>query len=82
MSRDSLFRVFVKSHKCTFVPRLLSRIVGSNYKSVDEYRSIVKSKLDIELNEIKFNPGMRSIAKLCLNSLWGKIWATKQYEED
>ena len=28
MSRDSLFRVFVKSHKYTFVPRLLSRILA------------------------------------------------------
>ena len=46
---------------------------GCTYKSVDEYRSIVKSKLGIELGEIKFNPGMRSIAKLCLNSLWGKF---------
>ena len=46
---------------------------GCTYKSVNEYRSIVKSKLGIELGEIKFNPGMRSIAKLCLNSLWGKF---------
>ena len=46
---------------------------GCTYKSVNEYRSIVKSKLGIELDEIKFNPGMRSIAKMCLNSLWGKF---------
>ena len=46
---------------------------GCTYKSVDEYRSIVKSKLGIELGEIKYNPGMRAIAKLCLNSLWGKF---------
>ena len=46
---------------------------GCTYKSVDEYRKVVKSKLGIELGEIKFNPGMRAISKLCLNSLWGKF---------
>ena len=46
---------------------------GCTYKSVDEYRSIVESKLGIVLGKIKFNPGMRAIAKLCLNSLWGKF---------
>ena len=46
---------------------------GCTYKSVNEYRSIVKSKLGIKLGIIKFNPGMRAIAKLCLNSLWGKF---------
>ena len=46
---------------------------GCTYKSVDEYRSIVKERLGIELGEIKYNPGMRAIAKLCLNSLWGKF---------
>ena len=46
---------------------------GCTYKSFDDYKSIVKSKLDIDLDDVKYNPGMRAIAKLCLNSLWGKF---------
>ena len=37
------------------------------------FRKKVKDHLDIHLGEIKYNAGMRSIAKLCLNSLWGKF---------
>ncbi|XP_022787930.1 uncharacterized protein LOC111327883 [Stylophora pistillata] len=46
---------------------------GCTYKSVDEYKSIVKSKLGIDLGKIEFNAGKRAIAKMCLNSLWGKF---------
>ena len=50
-------------------------VVGEDctYKSIDEFKKIVKERLDIELGEIKYNAGMRQIAKLCLNSLWGKF---------
>ena len=34
---------------------------------------VVKQRLDINLGKIEYNAGMRSIAKLCLNSLWGKF---------
>ena len=27
----------------------------------------------LDINKIKYNPGLRAIAKLCLNSLWGKF---------
>ena len=40
--------------------------------SEEEYRNKAK-KLGIELGELKPNPGLRFIAKLCLNSLWGKF---------
>ncbi|GBN04849.1 hypothetical protein AVEN_1930-1 [Araneus ventricosus] len=43
---------------------------SENFKTEEEYRRCVKEKLDIELREIKKNPGMRFIAKICLNSLW------------
>ena len=42
-------------------------------KDLDEFKKEVKEHLDIELGNIKFNGGMRQIAKLCLNSLWGKF---------
>lgn len=43
------------------------------HKSIEEFKVVVKERLGIDLGEIKFNPGMRAIAKLCLNSLWGKF---------
>ena len=40
--------------------------------SEEEYRQKAR-KFEIELGELKKNPGLRFIAKLCLNSLWGKF---------
>ena len=37
-------------------------------KTVDEYKKVVKSKLGIVLGKIEYNPGMRAIGKLCLNT--------------
>ena len=33
----------------------------------------IKDSLDIDLEKFEFNAGLRSIRKLCLNSLWGKF---------
>ena len=33
----------------------------------------IKNSLDIDGEKFKFNAGLRSISKLCLNSLWGKF---------
>ena len=38
----------------------------------EEYREKAR-KFEIELGELKKNPGLRFIAKICLNSLWGKF---------
>jgi len=40
--------------------------------SEEEYREKAR-KFGIELGELKKNPGLRFIAKICLNSLWGKF---------
>jgi hypothetical protein len=40
--------------------------------SEEEYRQKAQ-QLGIELGELKPNPGLRFIAKICLNSLWGKF---------
>lgn len=32
-----------------------------------------KYGIDIDLDNVRYNPGLRHIAKLCLNSLWGKF---------
>lgn len=41
-------------------------------EDINVFKQRVKNHLGIELGGIKKNPGMRQIAKLCLNSLWGK----------
>ena len=40
--------------------------------SEEEYRSKARL-LGIELDKLEANPGLRFIAKICLNSLWGKF---------
>ncbi len=46
---------------------------GCTYKTEDEFRGKIKKQLGITLGKIEKNPGKRAIAKLCLNSLWGKF---------
>ena len=41
-------------------------------EDINVFKARVKNHLGIELGTIQKNPGMRSVAKLCLNSLWGK----------
>lgn len=33
----------------------------------------VKSGIDIDVGNVEFNPGNRTVSKLCLNSFWGKL---------
>ena len=67
---DDLFKGYVEKFMKI---KMENSKLSSTQKSVDEFKRTVKNKLGIELGEIKFNPGMRAIAKLCLNSLWGKF---------
>ena len=39
----------------------------------DSFKAKIKDSLDIDVEKFEFNAGLRSIAKLCLNSLWGKF---------
>ena len=71
---DGLFKEYVRKFmKIKMESSPLT--VGSDckYKTMDHFKKVVKERLDIELGEIKHNPGMRAIAKMCLNSLWGKF---------
>jgi len=47
----------------------------NDFKSVQNYIIAVKNCLDIDLDpeNITPNPGKRAVAKICLNSLWGKF---------
>ncbi|KAL3115609.1 hypothetical protein niasHT_011958 [Heterodera trifolii] len=51
-------------------PEGVSSVVQKQ-RYADEYRRIYE--VDIELENVKKNPGLRFIAKLMLNSLWGKF---------
>ena len=37
------------------------------------FKAKIKDSLDISIEKFEYNAGLRSIAKLCLNSLWGKF---------
>ena len=45
-----------------------------------EYREKAR-QFGIELGELKENPGLRFIAKICLNSLWGKFGQTPKVKK-
>ncbi|VDO12277.1 unnamed protein product [Brugia timori] len=46
-----------------------------NYASNEEYARVIEERMGIklDLDQIAPNPGKRAVAKLCLNSLWGKF---------
>ena len=47
-----------------------------NFKTREEeanFKIKIKKSLDIDVEKFEFNSGLRSISKLCLNSLWGKF---------
>jgi len=46
-----------------------------NYPTNDAYANEIRKKMGIHMNPeaIQANPGKRAVAKLCLNSLWGKF---------
>ena len=47
-----------------------------DFKTKEEeanFKIKIKKSLDIDVEKFEFNAGLRSISKLCLNSLWGKF---------
>ena len=47
----------------------------NDFETIQEYTTAIKSCLDIDLDpkNIAPNLGKRAVAKICLNSLWGKF---------
>jgi len=56
-----------------------------SYCDTDEkklaYRAEFKKRMNTELPEIKENPGLKALSKLCINNPWGKFGQTSQYGE-
>ena len=47
-----------------------------DFKTKEEeasFKAKIRDSLDINVEKFEFNAGLRSISKLCLNSLWGKF---------
>ena len=69
-STDALFKGYIRRF-------MKIKLESSNYdfKTKEEepnFKARIKDSLDIDIEKFEFNAGLRSIAKLCLNSLWGK----------
>ena len=70
-STDDLFKGYIRRF-------MKIKLESSNYefKTKEEganFKTRIKDSLDIDIEKFEFNAGLRSIAKLCLNSLWGKF---------
>ena len=70
-STDALFKGYIRRF-------MKIKLESSNYdfKTKEEeanFKARIKDSLDIDIEKFEFNAGLRSIAKLCLNSLWGKF---------
>src|SRR5580692_3194668 len=49
--------------------------------SEEDYRNKAK-KLGITLGKLEYNPGLRFISKICLNSLWGKFGQVPKHTQN
>ena len=70
-SSDDLFKDYIKKFM-----KLKLESTKYNFKNDKEelmFRNKVKKNLDIELGKLCENSELRAIAKMCLNSLWGKF---------
>ena len=70
-STDDLFKGYIRRF-------MKIKLESSKYdfKTKEEeanFKARIKDSLDIDIEKFEFNAGLRSISKLCLNSLWGKF---------
>ena len=70
-STDTLFKGYIRRFM-----KIKLESSSYNFKTKEEessFKTKIKDSLDIDVEKFRFNAGLRSIAKLCLNSLWGKF---------
>ena len=70
-STDTLFKGYIRRFM-----KIKLESSSYNFKNKEEensFKSRIKDSPDIDVEKFEFNAGLRSIAKLCLNSLWGKF---------
>ena len=70
-STDTLFKGYIRRFM-----KIKLESSSYNFKTKEEessFKAKIKDSLDIDVEKFEFNAGLRSIAKLCLNSLWGKF---------
>ena len=70
-STDALFKGYIRRF-------MKIKLESSSYdfktkEEEDSFKARIKDSLDIDVEKFEFNAGLRSTAKLCLNSLWGKF---------
>ena len=65
---DTLFKGYVRDFM-----KIKMESLEPPKQDIGVFKKKVKDHLGIELGDIEYNAGMRAIAKLCLNSLWGKF---------
>ena len=68
---DDLFKAYVRR-----VMKIKLESSKYDFRTKEEetnFKLKIKKSLDIGIKMFEFNAGLRSISKLCLNSLWGKF---------
>ena len=70
-STDALFKGYIKRF-------MKIKLESSNhdFKTKEEkanFKARIKDSQDIDIEKFEFNAGLRSLAKICLNSLWGRF---------
>ena len=74
---DDLFKSYVD----TFIGIKQAASALPSNMDPDEYKRQFKQHMGFECPEGEYNEGKRAVAKLCLNSLWGKFAQRKQLEK-
>ena len=68
---DNLFKGYIR--KFMKIKLESSKYDFKTKEEENNFKAKIKDSLDIEIEGLAYNPHLRSIAKLCLNSLWGKF---------
>ena len=70
-STNDLFKTYIRRFM-----KIKNESSKYDFKTKEEgtnFKARIKDNLDFDIEKFEFNAGLRSIAKLCLNSLWGKF---------